>query len=154
MSGLNLFQQEVKFYTAGYNGFTVEVFISALKSKGISVLIDVRFTPYSRKKGFSKNQLKSLLNYQGIEYIHLAELGIEPEYRRDDSPIDAFDFYKNKIESQSESVEKVEKLINKSIVALMCCENSLAHCHRKLLAEKIRSNKGFTFEDINSHGKS
>ncbi|MEN6328638.1 MAG: DUF488 domain-containing protein, partial [Syntrophomonas sp.] len=59
-----------KIYTIGYEGKTVDEFLRVLEKAKISIVIDVRENPNSRKKGFSKKILSETLNNNGIQYRH------------------------------------------------------------------------------------
>ncbi len=55
--------------TAGYQGARVEVFLEKLQSSGLSILVDLRRNPMSRKKGFGGTALKAVLEEAGIGYF-------------------------------------------------------------------------------------
>jgi len=57
-------------YTIGYESKSIDNFISKLKNNDISILVDVREIPISRKNGFSKKLFSESLNKNGIGYIH------------------------------------------------------------------------------------
>ena len=46
-------------FTIGYEGTDIERFIATLKIVDVKVLADVRAVALSRKKGFSKNALRT-----------------------------------------------------------------------------------------------
>ncbi len=71
-----------KLYTLGYENAAIEDFIATLKAVDIERIIDVRDYPLSRKKGFSKNVLRALLQANDIDYVHLKGLG-DPKEGRD-----------------------------------------------------------------------
>jgi len=132
------------FYTIGYEGRTVENFISKLKSKGITQLVDVREKPISRKKGFSKNQLKQYLDDIDIKYIHMPELGspseIRSEYKEGGSELSFFRKYAEHVErNEMDQVKLLEEYISIEPTAIMCFEELYCHCHRKVLAKIIES---------------
>jgi uncharacterized protein (DUF488 family) len=52
---------ERNLFTVGYEGESLESFLSTLRSNYINYLIDVREVPLSRKKGFSKTALSETL---------------------------------------------------------------------------------------------
>ena len=54
----------------GYEGRDVHEFSDLLKKHGVSLLVDVRLNPISRKTGFSKNALAKALEGVGIGYRH------------------------------------------------------------------------------------
>src|SRR5690606_3603293 len=48
-------------FTVGYEGLSIDEYLNKLIKHNVSVLIDVRNNPLSRKYGFSKTQLKGLV---------------------------------------------------------------------------------------------
>ena len=70
-----------KIFTIGYEGKTPDEFLKVLKEAEISIVVDVRENPASRKKGFSKKTLSATLNDNGIQYRHIAELGTPKDIR-------------------------------------------------------------------------
>ncbi len=75
-------KSEEHFFTIGYEGRKIEDYIKSLLTHGVKVLIDVRRNPISRKKGFSKNSLAGFLRNELIDYIHMPELGISSDQRK------------------------------------------------------------------------
>lgn len=70
------------FYTIGYSGRNIKEFLDVLKSAGIATLVDIRFSPVSRFKPiFSKNNLKTTLESNGIAYIHRPDWGVPRDVR-------------------------------------------------------------------------
>ena len=53
--------------TFGYEGLDIESFLAVLKKNGITLLVDVRELPLSRKKGFSKTALSAAAEKQGLQ---------------------------------------------------------------------------------------
>ncbi|TQK97553.1 helix-turn-helix protein [Streptomyces puniciscabiei] len=68
-------------WSAGYEGRDIDSFVASLLDSRIDVVADVRLTPISRKKGFSKTRLGQALAEAGIEYTHLRGLGNPKENR-------------------------------------------------------------------------
>jgi uncharacterized protein (DUF488 family) len=64
-----------KVYTIGYEGAEVDRFLTTLKDAGVAAVADVRAVALSRKKGFSKNQLRCNLAEAEIGYRHFIDLG-------------------------------------------------------------------------------
>lgn len=58
----------------GYQGREITEFVTALAHQGVTRLVDVRLTPTSRKRGFSKSTLRAALAEAGITYDHRREL--------------------------------------------------------------------------------
>ena len=68
--------------TIGYEGSSLEDFVATLLAANINTLVDVREVPVSRRKGFSKNALREVLEDAGLTYVHLIGLG-DPKEGRD-----------------------------------------------------------------------
>ena len=62
-------------YLTGYEKETTDQFINKLEKAGVTTIIDIREIPLSRKKSFSKTNLKRILSDKGIHYFHLPKLG-------------------------------------------------------------------------------
>lgn len=58
-------------FTIGYEGTKPSDLFVSLKESGVSLLIDVRDVPLSRKPGFSKTSLAQGLEEAGMQYLHL-----------------------------------------------------------------------------------
>ncbi|MBM3324797.1 MAG: DUF488 domain-containing protein, partial [Calditrichaeota bacterium] len=69
-------------FTIGYEGHTLDEFLDRLADKKISIILDVRRDPISRKKGFSKTALKEALSERGIDYVHLPQFGVPRDIRQ------------------------------------------------------------------------
>ncbi|MEV5873468.1 DUF488 family protein [Streptomyces sp. NPDC052101] len=68
-------------WSAGYEGRDIDSFVASLLDSRIDVVADVRLTPISRKKGFSKTRLGEMLGEAGIDYTRLRGLGNPKENR-------------------------------------------------------------------------
>jgi len=138
-------------FTIGYEGRTTDSFITSLRAKGIKQVIDVRETPFSRKKGFSKNTLTETLAPEGIDYVHMPKLGspkvIRDRYRSGGSLEQFFQEYSDYVEGQQEELMKLLQLILSKRSVLMCFEKSHTVCHRSILAKKL-SEKNILFTHI------
>ena len=58
LKGLKMLDQnssQVELLTIGYEGVKIEEFLDTLLEAEVTVLLDIRELPLSRKKGFSKN---------------------------------------------------------------------------------------------------
>lgn len=134
-------------FTIGYESRTVEKFIARLKTHGVQQVIDVRERPLSRKKGFSKTALKTLLEEADINYVHMPELGspydIRQDLRNGGSESAFFDKYEKYVDDEVPSeIDLLDEYAASMPSALMCFELSSIHCHRKTLAKKL-SNRGY-----------
>jgi uncharacterized protein (DUF488 family) len=131
-----------RLLTVGYEGRTPDELIRELKAHQVTVLVDVRLTPLSRKPGLSKTRLTEALRRRGIRYVHLRALGNPPENRvglRAGSKSSQRRFQtllKTKV--GIEAMQLVADLMNDETVALLCFEREHATCHRRLVAEEIQ----------------
>jgi uncharacterized protein (DUF488 family) len=123
----------------GYEGRTIDAFLNELIRYNVSLLVDVRKNAFSMKKGFSKNQLKHFLEKAGIKYLHLPELGIESEKRKElnsrEDYLELFKEYKKSLFAKKEKIEELKKLAENERIALMCFEADKSFCHRGVLSD-------------------
>lgn len=129
-------------YTIGYEGFSIESFINKLIKNKIHVLCDVRKNPISRKFGFSKKRMATILTKIDIQYLHIPELGIHGQNRkRLFSLLDykkLFEKYSKDLPNQHNSLQKIASLIlSGKNTALMCYECDVEYCHRQHIANYL-----------------
>jgi hypothetical protein len=130
-------------FTIGYEGISLEEYLNRLIKNDVKVLVDVRSNPLSMKFGFSKTQLKNFCSSLGIEYLHIPEVGIQSNQRKElnsQSDYDKlFEIYKktNLKETTTYQVRILNLLKQKRRIALTCFEENICQCHRKHLAEAI-----------------
>jgi uncharacterized protein (DUF488 family) len=129
-------------YTIGYEGADIPAFIRTLKDAGISLVLDIRAAPISRKKGFSKHQLAGHLQEAGIGYRHLRGLGT-PKRGRDaarEGDVEAFEriFLEHMQEPEALlDLGEALALAHEQPVCLLCLERDPEHCHRLVVAERM-----------------
>lgn len=130
-----------QLYTIGYAGHSLESFIQVLQARHISLILDIRMTPISRKKGFSKTALSQAVEASGIAYQHLRALGSPKELRQHlhaEGDYGAFfTAFKAYLGSQQESLQQAAELISGQPACLMCVEQRPNECHRSIVAEAI-----------------
>jgi uncharacterized protein (DUF488 family) len=126
----------------GYEGRTADELIANLQRESVSVLVDVRLTPLSRKPGLSKHRLAQSLIAVGIQYVHLPALGNPPDNRsafRAGDPLSRR-YYRSLLQEEhaTQALQHVAELMDGGIVALLCFERDHDSCHRHLVAEELR----------------
>jgi uncharacterized protein (DUF488 family) len=135
-----------ELYTAGYEGVTIDTFISNLLCNDIECVLDVRALPLSRKPGFSKTQLAQRLLRAKINYIHLGELGSpKPLREKLKSTGDYPAFFKKMdryLTSKKDAIEEAYYHVKNNLCCLMCFERYAEQCHRKIVAQKIKLRDG------------
>lgn len=133
--------------TIGYQGLLVDDFALTLGRAGVNCLLDIRAVPVSRKRGFSKNQLKSTLLFHGIEYVHLAGLGDPKQGRIAARGGDYLLFekiYRAHLESETAiaAMNIAAKIIKTKSACLMCFESDHRYCHRSIVADRLQEVTG------------
>lgn len=130
-------------FTIGYAGRSLDEFVSLVRARGMTLVIDTRWLPLSQHKpDFSKKNLRTALLDAGIDYWHCKSLGSPPELRKAlHETNDYFTFfadYNTHMIKQVEALRSVEALVaDRQRVALLCSEAKHYECHRSALAEEI-----------------
>jgi uncharacterized protein (DUF488 family) len=130
-------------FTIGYGNRPLEEFRSALSSRSIQYLIDVRSSPKSiYRPEFSGEELENFLKRVGVTYISMGDsLGGRPEdptcYYDGHVMYDAVReraFFKA-------GIERIQNALSQNLrVCLMCSEGKPEDCHRsKLIGVVLQS---------------
>jgi len=141
-------------FTVGHSTHTVDRFVSLLKRHDISVLADVRSSPFSRfNPQFNRDSLKKSLKENGIKYVFMGNtLGA----RTDDTScyVDGKVKYSRLARTArfQESIERLMKGVEDHRIALMCAEREPLECHRTLLVSQALVAKGLSIQHIHSDG--
>lgn len=141
-----------RLYTIGYEGKNSSEFLKVLQNANISMVIDIRENPQSRKKGFSKKKLAEILNENGIQYIHIAELGtpkeIRVEYQNSGNIERLLDQYRNYLEENPGYIDTLLETIGDNSACLLCFEKLPTECHRFVLSEYLYFNQGMAINHL------
>ncbi len=133
------------FYTIGYSGTEIDLFIERLKAKQVKTLIDVRKNPISfYKPEFSKGELSRTLKENGIDYFHQPEWGVDKELREDLNTIEDYEklwvwYDKNILGSDLTSSDGLPWNFDDPW-AFMCTELDPTKCHRHRIAKHLEEN--------------
>ncbi|EMK04119.1 MULTISPECIES: DUF488 family protein [Leptospira] len=136
-------KKEPCLFTIGYEGKTVERYVTELIRENIQVLCDVRKNPLSMKFGFSKTQLKTILETVGIEYIHIPGLGIDSAKRQEINTRKDYeklfrDYEATTLRGNLKDLKSIAELFNKRHrIALTCFEADSSCCHRSRTAKAL-----------------
>ena len=126
-------------FTIGYQGAKVEQVVASLAAAQVSVLVDTRETPMSRRVEFRQKALASALEEAGIRYLSVRALGAPKPLRAiamDDWAAFAVG-YRERLAFVREELERLVPLVASERVCLLCFEADPAACHRSLLAHEI-----------------
>jgi uncharacterized protein (DUF488 family) len=147
-------------WTIGHSTRSLQEFLALLHSFKIEILVDIRNYPGSRRyPHFNKEALEISLPANGIQYIHLKELGgrrkplansINTAWRNE-----AFRGYADYMQTDEfkKAIEKLEAIAQKQFTAYMCSEAVWWRCHRALVSDELKS-KGWTVMHIMDVDKS
>lgn len=128
--------------TIGYEGVTLADFIRTLSVNRVSILIDVRELPLSRRQGFSKTALAAALHNHGIQYLHLRGLG-DPKPGREAARRGDYRVFRKIYIQHLKTDAALRDLGTATIYAkaggacLMCYEREPNECHRLLVADAL-----------------
>lgn len=135
--------------TIGYEGVNLDAFIATLKAAKVTLLLDVRELPISRRRGFSKTALSEALSRAGIAYQHERALGAPREVRhrlREDGDLDRyFVDFREYLASQRPLLDELAGSLS-GRVTLLCYERNPAECHRSVVVNALarRAKLGFS----------
>jgi len=142
----------MKLFTIGFTKKSAETFFTRLQAADVKRLIDVRLNNVSQLAGFTKkDDLRYFCNaICQIEYVHLHECAPTQEmldrYKKQKGSWASYeeDFIKL-METRRIEVSIPQSLIDTS--CLLCSEPTPDQCHRRLVAEYLKSKWG----DIEIH---
>lgn len=140
-------------FTIGYQDADPAALIAALQRAGVTLLLDIRDAPVSRKPGFSKRALAEATQAAGIGYRHLRGLG-NPKPGRDAARAGDLAAYHRIFAAQLDSAAGRAELATAAALAaaqpacLLCFERDPAHCHRAIVAARLAESGHFTVRDL------
>ena len=137
----------MQIFTIGYEGLNQEQLLKLLKWFEVSVVADVREKPISRKPGFSKNALSKYLANNEIKYMGFPELGSSKETRNalrsSGDYISFIKSFENSLDEKQVKIDAIYDMIKRGErVALFCFEREADKCHRKIIANRLKSKNG------------
>ena len=137
----------MKVFTIGFTKKNAEQFFGRLKQPGLVRLVDARLNNVSQLAGFTKkDDLRFFLRQiSNIDYLHMPELAPSQDIL-DDYKKNGGDWatYERKFLALMEK-RRVEDNVSKDIInggCLLCSEPTPEHCHRRLVAEYLKSRRG------------
>ncbi|RUW57005.1 DUF488 domain-containing protein [Mesorhizobium sp. M8A.F.Ca.ET.021.01.1.1] len=135
-----------RIYTFGYEGLSIERFIERLQSARINLVVDVRATPLSRKRGFSKVAFGEALSAVGIAYVHAKAMGcpkaVRDRYKRDGSWSIYTASFLQYLGGQEPAVAEVAEITQSKNTCLVCFEADYRFCHRTYVARAAARKTG------------
>lgn len=147
-----------KLYTIGYEGASVETLAGALKEAGVTRILDIRYSPYSRRDEFSQDALAPALAAYGIAYTHIKGLGNPPE-GREAARVGHMAAYREVMANHLKGPEgeaglrEALALAAREAVCLLCLERAPRHCHRSIVADALAARGGLEVEHLQTSRK-
>jgi len=137
----------LRLFTIGFTKKSAQIFFSKLKESGAQRIVDVRLNNVSQLAGFAKkNDLQYFLRQIcDIEYVHLPSLAPTQDmldrYKKDKGEwCDYENDFMGLMQRREIETSVPEHLISNA--CLLCSEEKPNHCHRRLVAEYLRSHWG------------
>ena len=141
-------------FTIGHSTHSIEKFLGLLKKHSISVIADVRSSPFSRyNPQYNRPSLSEELKANGIRYVFLGrELGA-----RSDNPTcyQSGKVVYSRLAKTPEFREGLHRLlrgVEDHRIALMCAEKEPLNCHRTVLVAQALSKLGIAVRHILADG--
>lgn len=137
----------MKVFTIGFTKKNAEQFFSRIKQPGLVRLVDARLNNVSQLAGFTKkDDLRFFLReINHIDYVHRPDLAptkeILDEYKKNGGDWSSYE--KQFIDLMAR--RKVEATVPKELIdggCLLCSEPTPEYCHRRLVAEYLKSRWG------------
>ena len=137
----------MKIYTIGFTKKNALKFFETLRASGAKRIVDVRLNNVSQLAGFAKrDDLAYFLNrICNMEYVHLPELAptqeMLDEYKKRGGDWITYEQQFLQLMEQG----RIERSLSKELVeegCLLCREDKPHHCHRRLVAEYLKSHWG------------
>ena len=133
-------------YTIGFTKKNAEQFFDPIKGNGVEILIDVRLNNKSQLAGFTKaGDIEYFLAHIcNCKYVHRDEFAPSKELLKDyhDGRVSWEEYEKiftGIMEKRGVCEKFFEKYSKYDKVCLLCSEPTAEHCHRRLVAERIRA---------------
>ncbi len=125
-----------RLFSVGHSNLELETFLRLLQAAGVTVLADVRSSPFSRyRPQFNKASLEQTSPQAGIGYLFLGHLlGGRPS-REDLYDAEGHVDYE-RVRATKEFQQGLEQLLaarERDSVAMMCSEEDPLDCHRLLM---------------------
>ena len=128
----------------GYEGRDICAFVAELVEHGVTRVVDVRLTPISRKRGFSKTALRDALHDAGITYEHHKALGNpkdnRPGFRGSQQELDEAKARYAQLLAEPDAqtaLDDVSTYAETERIAVLCFEADQHRCHRDVVLSEI-----------------
>lgn len=131
-------------FTLGYQGIDIREYIATLHEKNVGLVLDVRETPWSYKKDFSRSNFQTHLAAAGVLYEHVQSAGNPAENRKTAaSSQESLARYREYLETKPQIVHELIARVHAAgdkgpSVCLTCFEKNWYECHRSVLTDVMQ----------------
>ncbi len=135
----------MKIFTLGYQGLNLQQYISVLEAADVAIVVDVRETAWSYKRGFSKFPLREGLSGAGIDYVHLKSAGNPSKNRKTARTTkECLSRYRRHLLSNPACLDELCNLLHSAkrdgrSICLTCFERHPHECHRSILVTELEN---------------
>ena len=125
-------------FTIGYQGVDLGQLLASLEAADVSIVIDTRANPTSRRVDFRSRRLADALSARGIAYVGIPELGAPKDLRAHVAHWPTFEAgYRSRIAEQRAVITIMAHVFRDQRICLLCFEDDPASCHRSILVDEL-----------------
>jgi len=126
-----------RVYLVGYQRLGIDALKRMLKEEGVTRVLDIRRTGYSKRVSFEKSRLCQELFGARIGYSHLP--WASNPYRSDDPKcLEKFEAW---LDDNLKVIQDLTHILESEVCALLCVCSRSELCHRGVIASRLT---GFT----------
>jgi uncharacterized protein (DUF488 family) len=133
----------MQIYTLGYQGLSINEYVSSARAAKVGVVLDVRENAWSYRPDYVKSTLAGALAVAGINYIHVSAAGNPAEIRRTAATAEeCLSRYRVYLNEHPERVGELYSYVRLAYesgrpACLTCYEHAPHECHRSVLVEAL-----------------
>lgn len=146
-----------RIFTIGHSSLAVEVFLDLLLRYGVTTVVDVRSSPYSRyMPRYNRETVREILETSNIRYHYLGNrLGGRPKEARfyDHAGLVRYELLRREAFFRQGMDDLLRLAVLSARLALFCAEEDPFRCHRHhLLARELELESGIQVWHIRVDG--
>jgi uncharacterized protein (DUF488 family) len=142
-------------WTIGHSNQPLEKFLDLLRQHRITLLVDVRSSPYSQYASyFNREAIQPPLRAQAVDYLFLGDLLGGRAEGGQFYDAEGYALYDRLAQSPEfrQGVDRLLKEMQTARLALMCGEEDPTNCHRRLLVGRVLHGRGVKVMHIRAGG--
>jgi uncharacterized protein (DUF488 family) len=141
-------------YTIGYEGADRAELIATLNTAGVTLVVDTRKVPTSRRAPYRKQALAAALAEAGIGYVSMPALGVDKALRHlaKKEPIRFGAAYRRTLRKADLELNELVRTARRFVLALLCFEFDERQCHRLHLSLALAGRSTLRFSHLRVRG--